>query len=221
MGKLSRNNSGKMITIILAGLLLCGCGVNGNNPIELILSETEEKRVEEQSNEKEPAVDGIEAYNYPAEFEVDDNLESLLNNMAIYYKNYDSKQEFDENEKTRFISNFCQNSWFCFDYIYDSLEKSGGLINKKDVEYIYYSFSGNHQDFSMLDDDDEIDINNCSSGFLYAELKSYKVIASGEKIMLQADFDISNNSTERADITLIKNEYSCFDGYSVETFNVI
>lgn len=164
---------------------------------------------------------GIEKYQYPEGFEVDKNLEKLLENMAISYKQYSSDDDLPVEEEKHFIHNFCQNSWFCYDYIFDSLSTSKGLINKQQIEYIQYSFSGQYREFQSIDDNYVVDINKCSSGFNYAELTTYELISEGEEIVIKAYFDISDNSSEEADITLIKNEYSCFDGYSVKSFSVI
>ncbi len=163
---------------------------------------------------------GICKYEYPSEFNIDRNLESLLENMTIYYSNYSSEDDFSMDVEKSFIRNFCQNSWFCYDYIFDSLSTSDGLINKQQIEYIQYSFSGQYREFQSISDDYVVDVNDCSSGFVYAELQSYEVVSDGEEIVLKANFNISDNSSKEAVITLIKNEYSCFDGYSVKTFQV-
>ena len=78
---------------------------------------------------------------------------------------------------------------------------------------------GNYIDFHSLDDDFEVNVNDCSSGFTYAELQPYDVISEGDEIELRAYFVLSDNTQEETDITLVKNEYSCFDGYSVVKFD--
>ena len=240
-------NIKKIIMILLMSSFLMGCA---NNDLEMIqnektkeeitiLEENEEAEETEKSEESnEPAESeelednmqpyeqlvkslGISKYQYPDAFEVDTNLEKLLENMAINNKYYSSEDDLPVEDEKQFIHNFCQNSWFCYDYIFDSLSTSKGLINKQQIEYIQYSFSGQYREFQSIDDDYVVDVNKCSSGFNYAELKSYDVISEGEEIVIKAYFDISDNSSEEADITLIKNEYSCFDGYSVKSFSVI
>ena len=230
-----------ILLILLLSTFLMGCT---NKDSELIQNENaqatenttereEELSTSDKDEEAEASEDnkqpyeqlveslGIEKYQYPDDFEVDQNLEKLLENMVINNKNYSSEDDFPVDDEKYFIHNFCQNSWFCYDYILDSLNTSKGLINKQQIEYIQYSFSGQYREFQSIDDDYVVDVNKCSSGFNYAELKSYDVISEGEEIVIKAYFDISDNSSEEADITLIKNEYSCFDGYSVKSFSVI
>ncbi|MBE5910380.1 hypothetical protein [Pseudobutyrivibrio sp.] len=229
MGKIK-----KILTMIVTCTLLVGCAFNNasenqRNEKEEIKSHTDEsvQKSEDKKAEDNKATNldlfadlEIEKYVYSTEFEVDNNLQLLLENMAIYYKHYNSDETMEAEDESAFIKNFCQNSWFCFDYIYESLDKSEGIINKQQIEYIQYSLSGNYVEFQSIDDDYEVDVNDCSSGFVYAELASYKVISDEEEIVIEADFNISDNSTEKANVTLVKNEYSCFDGYSVKTFDV-
>lgn len=222
----------KYIKIILMVQIICilllGCATEDKSEKIDIKNDVveEQKDLEDKDEYKKTEKElfellDIEKYEYPSEFEITQNLKLLLENMAINYKNYNADYVFDEEKQLRFVHNFCQNSWNCIDYVYDSLDCSNGILHKADVEYIQYSLSGKYIEFEYLDDDVEIDVNDCSSGFLYAELSSYEVISTDVNIVLRVEFEISDNSNEEAEVTLIKNEYSCFDGYSVESFNVI
>ncbi len=228
-------NIKKILMVVLMSTLLAGCANNDSEIIKkeqtkkntTILEEVEEVEASEEPEDNMQPYEqlvkslGIEKYQYPDDFDVDKNLEKLLENMAITNKQYSSDDDLPVDDEKYFIHNFCQNSWFCYDYIFDSLSTSEGLLNKQQIEYIQYSFSGQYREFQSIDDDYVVDVNNCSSGFNYAELKSYEVISEGEEVVIKAYFDISDNSSEEADITLIRNEYSCFDGYSVKSFSVV
>ena len=205
-----------LVTLLVCIISILGCAACGKN-----VKQTE---IQINATEKEQTyptvVDdlGIKKYQYGQDFSVDKNLQILIENMLVYYSHFDSNEYMNAHSEEEFIHNICQNSWCCFDYLYDSLDRSNGLISKQEIEYIQYSFSGKYVDFQSLSDDDYVDINDCSSGFVYAELQSYEYEADDNRIYLNAKFDLSDGSQRTADIILIKNEYSCFDGYSVEKF---
>ncbi|RKM57964.1 hypothetical protein D6853_00010 [Butyrivibrio sp. X503] len=167
---------------------------------------------------------GVSEYKYPEEFAIGDNLRAMLENCAIYYTDYDNSNEIDAEWEQGFIHNFCQNSWFGYDYL-NSIGDNGGLtISKEQVEYIYNSFSGNSAEFMSLTEGEDIKIDEASSGFSYAELLDYKTEDNGDEINLSVTFKISNavdgDIEKEGKVTLIKNPYSCFDGYSVKNFHI-
>ncbi|RKM63205.1 hypothetical protein D6856_03520 [Butyrivibrio sp. XB500-5] len=166
----------------------------------------------------------IKEYQYPEEFAIGDNLRAMLENCAIYYTDYNNSNEIDAEWEQGFIHNFCQNSWFGYDYL-NSIGDNGGLtISKEQVEYIYNSFSGNSAEFMSLTEGEDIKIDEASSGFSYAELLDYKTEDNGDEINLSVTFKISNavdgDIEKEGKVTLIKNPYSCFDGYSVKSFHI-
>ena len=222
--------------VVLSLLLLTGCrgtedtsnaettkGAEGesNINIEESISKDSQFDYEKAINQLVTDLD-ISEYHYPGTFDVGDNLRALLENCAIYYTDYDGSRAIDEEWEQRFIHNFCQNSWFGFDYLNSIGEAGGTTLSKKQVEYIQYSFSGNFIEFKSLKKEDTIAIDEASSGFSYAELSDYEFDENGDEIDLSITFTISNSmdgSVEKdGKATLIKNPYSCFDGYSIKTF---
>lgn len=164
----------------------------------------------------------ISEYQYPENFNMDDDLRALLENCAIYYSDYDNSRSIDEEWEQGFIHNFCQNSWFGFDYLNSISDDDKSTISKDQVEYVQYSFSGNLIEFKSIKKEDPIAIDEASSGFSYAELLDFEAEDKGDVIDLSMTFSISNaaeGSVEKmGKATLIKNSYSCFGGYSIKTF---
>ena len=227
------NSFPKYIITFLIACLLIGCGNSDNTEIETVdscesvtedSSETDSDTAEAKTvnNEKEliEALN-IKEYEYPSEFVLQENLEHLLENIAIYYNDFDSDYVLDEEHEDDFIWSFCQNSWFGFDYLYSAGDSNGGYITSEQLEYIQYSFSGKYIKFQTVNAGDKIDISNPSSGFTYAMLDSYEAEKNGEEILITAHFETRENAEEDAAIVLFKNPYSCFDGYSVKSFKVL
>lgn len=164
----------------------------------------------------------ISEYQYPENFNMDDDLRALLENCAIYYSDYDNSRSIDEEWEQGFIHNFCQSSWFGFDYLNSISDDDKSTISKDQVEYIQYSFSGNLIEFKSLKKEDQVAIDEASSGFSYAELLDFEAEDKGDVIDLSMTFSISNAAEgsveKKGKATLIKNSYSCFGGYSIKTF---
>ncbi|SDB53660.1 hypothetical protein SAMN02910298_02746 [Pseudobutyrivibrio sp. YE44] len=224
----------RIIIAIIISCMVAGCGNNSNVEVGNAVNKSNSKKstdIVDKNNTLDPTTDKQEVINgeqlvdalgiikcdYSSKFILEGDLKNLLENMAVYYKDFNSDDELDEEAENAFIWCFCQNSWFGFDYLYDAADANGGYITSQQVEYIYYSFSGVYKKFEILGDD-KIDVDNPSSGFLYANIKSYESESKGNEIVLNALFELSDGSEEAAGIVLVKNPYSCFDGYSVKSF---
>lgn len=164
---------------------------------------------------------GIKEYIYPSEFSMGDNLETAITQLALSYENFDKDFVSSENWKESFVAKFIQNSRLSFDYLDMISDKNNGQISMEELNYIQYSLTNVELDFSSYADG-SINRNDSASPLNYGWISGYDYEYTNSGVVITADFEVgydgSDSMQEREIIVeLVKNPYSCFDGYSVVT----
>ena len=121
------------------------------------------------------------------------------------------------------------NSHYSFEYLNDLTEKNSNIIDEEQAEYMSYSLTGVKSDFTLAE---PLDYNNASSFLNDVYVESYTsepiddgvlihaVITTTEQTLENDDVIVSNVSYN-ADVKLITNPSSCFDGYSIYSLECI
>ena len=133
----------------------------------------------------------VDEYVYPSDFELGDDLRGAITELACCYHDFDETVIDGEDWKNIFLARFIQNSRYSFQYMDEQETKNNGFISQEQVEYIQYSLTGKKLDFS-----------------------DYMEIVLSADMQLQSD-GTNNKKKEKLTVYLIKNPYSCFDGYSI------
>ncbi|WP_026652779.1 hypothetical protein [Butyrivibrio proteoclasticus] len=235
----------KKLAQVLAGamaasILISGCGVqwsmkddaaseesgeeeNMGGCMYVVEDDSEEDASSEESTEDsddEAFLDfeelGIEKYEYPDEFVMGDNLKAAIEELALMKDEFHAETEvYKDYWEESFIHSYLKNSWFTFDYL---AEDEDGLLTKEQVEYVNYSLTGMEYSFDSLKDNDTVDTSEASSGFGWGELTDYTYEGKQDFITVTANFTYQSAEMELnyvLTVELVKNVYSCFDGYSI------
>lgn len=166
--------------------------------------------------------------NQETKFELGENLAGAITEMALRYDEFDMTAMENENYPEIFISAYCQNSRFTFDYLADLMEKGDGILSKEQVEYIQYSLTGEQIDFTGYVDENGIDIYESTSGLGLGQIVSYENIVNEKEVNLVVTFEFRNihdieseRPTKVYELTVVleENEDSCFDGYSIKSMS--
>lgn len=162
---------------------------------------------------------GIEEYIYPSEFSLGDNLETAITQLALSFETFDKDTINAEYWKEMFVAKFIQNSRMSFVYLDMISEQNNGQISVDELNYIQYSLTNVEIDFSDYTDD-FIDRNNSASALNYGWISEYDYEYTDSGVVITADFEVGydgSDSMQKREVTveLIKNPYSCFDGYSI------
>ena len=190
---------------MMFGLVACGKESEGKNP----------------ASENNVAVS-----NQEDEFVLGENLAGAITELALLYDVFDTTSTKEESYPEIFISAFCQNSRFTFDYLETLMEKSDGILSREQVEYIQYSLTGEQVDFTGHVGKEGIDIYQSASGLGFGEIVSYESEVSGKEVKLVALFEFRNihdieaeRPTKVYELTVVleRNDDSCFDGYSIKS----
>ena len=163
---------------------------------------------------------GVNQYVYNSEFELGEDLKNAIAELACCYDEFDENVVNDETWKNIFLTRFIQNSRYSFDYLDKQAEKGKGFITREQVEYIQYSLTNEKIDF--LDCvEKEVDTQDATSGMNFGNIINYEYESHDEEIVLSADMQLQSDGTnnvkeKKVTVYLIKNPYSCFDGYSIK-----
>lgn len=162
---------------------------------------------------------GIQKYEYPSEFYMGDNLKTAITQLALSYDNFGKDSVSSEYWKEIFIARFIQNSRVSFAYLDMISDESNGQISVDQLNYIQYSLTNTKLDFAS-EVGDSVNRNDAASSLNYGWISEYSYEETNDGVIVTADFEIGYDGTDfmhRYKITaeLIKNPYSCFDGYSV------
>lgn len=162
---------------------------------------------------------GIEEYIYPSEFFMGDNLKAAITQLALSYENFDKDCVSNESWKETFVAKFIQNSRILFDYLDLISDKNNGQISTDELNYIQYSLTNTELDFSSYTDG-SVNRNDSASSLNYGWISEYDYEYTDSGVVITADFEVGYDGTDsiqKREITveLVKNPYSCFDGYSV------
>lgn len=163
---------------------------------------------------------GVNQYVYNSEFELGKDLKNAIAELACCYDEFDENVVHDETWKKIFLTRFIQNSRYSFDYLDKQAEKGNGFITREQVEYIQYSLTNEKIDFSDCVEK-EVDTQDATSGMNFGNIINYEYESHDEEIVLSADMQLQSDGTnnvkeKKATVYLIKNPYSCFDGYSIK-----
>lgn len=163
---------------------------------------------------------GVNQYVYNSEFELGKDLKNAIAELACCYDEFDENVVHDETWKKIFLTRFIQNSRYSFDYLDKQAEKGNGFITREQVEYIQYSLTNEKIDFSDCVEK-EVDTQDATSGMNFGNIINYEYESHDEKIVLSADMQLQSDGTnnvkeKKVTVYLIKNPYSCFDGYSIK-----
>lgn len=163
---------------------------------------------------------GVNQYVYNSEFELGEDLKNAIAELACCYDEFDENVVHDETWKKIFLTRFIQNSRYSFDYLDKQTEKGNGFITREQVEYIQYSLTNEKIDFSDCVEK-EVDTQDATSGMNFGNIINYEYESHDEKIVLSADMQLQSDGTnnvkeKKVTVYLIKNPYSCFDGYSIK-----
>lgn len=109
-----------------------------------------------------------------------------------------------------------------FDYLDIISDQNNGQISIDELNYIQYSLTGTELDFSS-DINGSIDRYEAASLFNYGLISGYDYEDTDNGVLITADLEIGydgSEDTQKYEVTaeLIRNPYSCFDGYSVAAF---
>ena len=163
---------------------------------------------------------GVNQYVYNSEFELGEDLKNAIAELACCYDEFDENVVNDETWKNIFLTRFTQNSRYSFDYLDKQAEKGNGFITREQVEYIQYSLTNEKIDFSDCVEK-EVDTQDATSGMNFGNIINYEYESHDEEIVLSADMQLQSDGTnnvkeKKVTVYLIKNPYSCFDGYSIK-----
>ena len=161
----------------------------------------------------------VDEYVYPSDFELGDDLRGAITELACCYHDFDETVIDGEDWKNIFLARFIQNSRYSFQYMDEQETKNNGFISQEQVEYIQYSLTGKKLDFSDYMDE-KIDVQDTTSGMNFGNITDYEYEIHNGEIVLSADMQLQSDGTnnkkkEKLTVYLIKNPYSCFDGYSI------
>lgn len=162
---------------------------------------------------------GIQEYEYPSQFIMGDNLKTAITQLALSYEDFGKDSVDSGNWKEIFISRFIQNSRMSFDYLEAVSDQNNGMINADELNYIQYSLTGIELDFSSYEGG-FVNRYDAASSYNYGRVSGYDSVDTDNGVIVTADFEVGFDgtaSTQEYELTinLVKNPYSCFDGYSV------
>ncbi|SEI86268.1 hypothetical protein SAMN02910453_1523 [Lachnospiraceae bacterium A10] len=165
----------------------------------------------------------VEPYNYPEEFEIGEELEGAIVTLALSYDEFDDTVVHGEEWETNFIRIFLQNSHYIPEYAMENASENGGVLTKEQAEYIQYSLTG--QDVELNSVKDGVNIYDDAAETLGdGSISSYEVKEESDDIVIvDAVLKTENgagSNTNNVEIVLSKNEYSCFDGYSINSISI-
>lgn len=161
------------------------------------------------------------------EFVLESNLRSVITELALNYDDFGVSETKEENYPIIFISKFCQNSRLTFDYLERLKKDNNGILSREQIEYMQYSLTNEFVDFQKYVNEDGVDAYQASSGLGFGEIVSYNAQENGDEVNLAAQFEFrgSNLESESAekiyelDVVLVRNDESCFDGYSIKSLS--
>ncbi len=166
---------------------------------------------------------GIQKQEYPSEFSMGENLKTAITQLALSYDHFGKDSVSSESWKEIFIARFIQNSRASFDYLDRISDENDGKISVDQLNYIQYSLTNTEVDFSS-EAGDSVNRYDAASSLNYGWISRYSCEETKDGVIVTADFEVGydgTDSTQKRQITveLIKNPYSCFDGYSVITIS--
>ncbi len=166
---------------------------------------------------------GIKEYEYPPEFSMGDNLKTAIAQLALHYESFDRDTPKTGGWKEDFIAAFIQNSRVSFDYLELISNQNNGQISIDELNYIQYSLTSTELDFSPVVNG-SIDRYEAASSFRFCLVSGYDYKDTDSGVLITADLEMGSDGTkevQKYEITaeLVKNPYSCFDGYSVVAFS--
>ena len=166
---------------------------------------------------------GIQKQEYPAEFSMGENLKTAITQLALSYDHFDQTVVHSESWKEIFIARFIQNSRASFDYLDRISDENDGKISVDQLNYIQYSLTNTEVDFSS-EAGDSVNRYDAASSLNYGWISRYSYEETKDGVIVTADFEVGYDGTDSTQkrqikVELIKNPYSCFDGYSVMTIS--
>ncbi len=167
----------------------------------------------------------IKEYEYPAEFSMGDNLKTAIAQLALSYESFDSDTPRSGCWKEYFIANFIQNSRLTFDYLDLISNQNNGQISIDELNYIQHSLTNTELDFSTLVSG-SIDRYEAASPLCSGSIVRYNYEDTDSGVLITADLEVRYDGTEdtqKYEVTaeLVRNPYSCFDGYSIVAFRLL
>ena len=163
------------------------------------------------------------------DFKLSDDLAGAIALIAQSYNEFDSTSVEGEAWQEFFTSHFLMNSHYGFEYLNDLTEKNSNIIDEEQAEYMSYSLTGVKSDFTFAE---PLDYNNAASFFNDAYLESYTSEMLDDGVLVHAvittisttienDEPVVSNTSYNADVKLVNNSSSCFDGYSISSLKCI
>lgn len=191
--------------------------------VETASKENSEDHFDDAEKTADKEVPGMQEYEYPSEFSMGDNLKTAVTQLALCYDNFDKDFVCREEWKEIFVSRFIQNTRSSFDYLDMVSDKNNGKISADELNYIQYSLTGVELDFSPFAGDG-LDRYDAASPLNYGSITGYDYEYTNQGVIVTADFEVGYDGTASAQereitVELVKNPYSCFDGYSVASIS--
>ncbi len=161
----------------------------------------------------------IQKYEYPAEFSMGDNLKTAITQLALSYENFNTDSVNSDKWKEIFVDKFIQNSRLSFDYLEMVSDKNKGLISKEELNYIQYSLTNIEVDFSSYANG-AVNRYDDSSALNYGWISNWDYEYTNDGVIITANLEVGADGTDvvqkrELTVNLVKNPYSCFDGYSI------
>lgn len=218
----------KSVFLIIVILVVTLCGILVYSRCNRKSVETKNTAVKTNSNESGLPVEykelGIKKYKYPQKFTMGKNLKGAIENMMFSYNHFSEEDIKKDGWSEHFVARFLTNSRYSFDYL-DSVRKKSKIMSIKEANYTAYSLTGKNIKLDIADK--SIDINDTASFYENSvyRINDYTCTDEGEILKVKAKYEEESFRTESVvetgniDIVLKKNPYSCFDGYSIISFN--
>lgn len=165
---------------------------------------------------------GISEYEYPSEFSMGDNLKAAIIELALRVGNCNQESVNSWWWKEMFVDCFIQNSRMSFDYLRKVSDRNDGWIAVDELNYMHASLMGVELDFSSYG---SVNSNDDASGMNGGWINEWDYEYTVDGVIVTADLEVATDGigwTQQCEITanLVRNPYSCFDGYSVASLSL-
>lgn len=157
-------------------------------------------------------------YNYPDNFILENDLKNAIEEISRN-KHFDESYVYSEDWKKDFLDYFIWGDFDGYEYKKSIEDNNKGIMSREQIEYIYNSLTGYDVTFENIDDIIDCNIIKYSPEDSYI-IDTYDYYTDNNEIIISANATRSiKGETFKENyiisVRLKKNEYSCFNGYSI------